>query len=448
MSGFGNKRMKADDEALFAATTLDLMRRDEGRASGLDRLLLAIAMSEEIAESSRLERASSSGLERIPSVEKKRAPSTDLERVPSIPGAVSRSSSVTSFFSASLSRDPSFGSVGSPSPTFGKDIQEGLDALKDSGEYDILQKSIEDRYSGCESSAKAAMASDTMAVDSDIEAQRAAVLIDIDRLIDKLTGIRSDITDVCGFISDLFKRLFSILKCGAGVASAIFESKLYFRLFILISLIGYLSNNTCYAVINTAGAAIFKIMDFILQRFPENYAKLQAIFASINNVVEFIGAAFGLISDKGREMIECLKIMIELMEGATVDSIKLAIESFKAIVETLKIGAEDLKKILDAVKALGLSGEEMAQMLLSIAQILAEMQAGTQFTAPSFLERLGQGFVGALPETAVRLLPLLVNAAANRPAIGNGMGGKRKKTLKKKKTIAKRRKQQRKSKRR
>jgi hypothetical protein len=148
-------------------------------------------------------------------------------------------------------------------------------------------------------------------------------------------------------------------------------------------------------------------------------------------------------------MIECLKIMIELMEGATVDSIKLAIESFKAIVETLKIGAEDLKKILDAVKALGLSGEEMAQMLLSIAQILAEMQAGTQFTAPSFLERLGQGFVGALPETAVRLLPLLVNAAANRPAIGNGMGGKRKKTLKKKKnTIAKRRKQQRKSKRR
>jgi hypothetical protein len=46
MSGFGNKRMKADDEALFAATTLDSMRRDEGRASGLDRLLLAIAMSE------------------------------------------------------------------------------------------------------------------------------------------------------------------------------------------------------------------------------------------------------------------------------------------------------------------------------------------------------------------------------------------------------------------
>ena len=292
-----------------------------------------------------------------------------------------------------------------------------------------------------------------MAADSDMTAEQAAVLIDIDRLIDKLSGIQSDITDVCGFISDIFKRLFSILKCGARVASDIFESKLYFRLFLLISLIGYLSNNTCYAVINAAGAAIFKIMDFILQRFPENYAKLQAIFASINNVVEFIGAAFGLISDKGMEMIECLKIMIELMEGATVDSIKLAMESFQVVVETLKIGAEDLKQILAAIKALGLNGEQMAQLLFSIAKILAEMQAGTQFTAPSFLERLGNGFAGALPDAAVRLLPLLVNVAANnRRALVDGMGGgKRKKNTrknKKKKTVNKRRTQQRKSKRR
>jgi hypothetical protein len=193
-------------------------------------------------------------------------------------------------------------------------------------------------------------------------------------------------------------------------------------------------------------------MDFILQRFPENYAKLQAIFASINNVVQFIGDAFGLISVKGKEMIECLKIMIELMEGATVDSIKLAMESFQAVVETLKIGAEDLKQILDEVKALGLNGEQMAQLLFSIAKILAEMQAGAQFTDLSFLDRLGNGFAGVLPEAALRLLPLLVNAAANRPALQNGMGGgklkNKKKNTRKKNTIAKRRKQQRKSKRR
>jgi hypothetical protein len=254
-------------------------------------------------------------------------------------------------------------------------------------------------------------------------------------------------------LSELFKLLFKLVRCGMGVASTIFESKLYFRLFLVFALVGYCVSPECRLIIHFAGGAISKIFKLLMSIVPQaERLKIEAIFTSINNVIQFIGAAFGLISDKGIEMIECLRMIIDLMEGATTESIQATIDAMRSLMETLKIGAEDLKKILDAVKALGLNGEQMAQLLFSIAKILAEMQAGAQFTAPSFLERLGNGFAGALPEAAVRLLPLLVNAAANRPALVNGMGGgklkNKKKNTRKKNTIAKRRKQQRKSKRR
>ena len=258
-------------------------------------------------------------------------------------------------------------------------------------------------------------------------------------------------SELATLLSELFKLLFKLVRCGMGVASTIFESKLYFRLFLVFALVGYCVSPQCRLIIHFTGGAISKIFNLLMLIIPEaERLKIEAIFTSINNVVQFIGAAFGLISEKGIAMIECLKIMIELMEGATVDSIKLAMESFQAVVETLKIGAEDLKQILTAIKALGLNGEEMAQLLLSIAQILADMQRGT-FVEETFMTRIGNGIVGAVPQAALQALMPLLQHAVNRPALVNGMGGgkRKKKTLKnKKKTVNKRRTQQRKSKRR
>jgi hypothetical protein len=259
-------------------------------------------------------------------------------------------------------------------------------------------------------------------------------------------------SELATLLSELFKLLFKLVRCGMGVASTIFESKLYFRLFLVFALVGYCVSPECRLIIHFAGGAISKIFNLLMLIVPQaERLKIEAIFTSINNVVQFIGAAFGLISEKGIEMIECLRMIIDLMEGATTESIRATIDAMRSLMETLKIGAEDLKQILDAVKALGLSGEEMAQMLLSIAQILAEMQGG-RFAEETFMTRIGNGIARALPETAVRLLPLLVNAAANRPALVNGMGGgklkNKKKNTRKKNTVAKRRKQQRKSKRR
>ena len=260
------------------------------------------------------------------------------------------------------------------------------------------------------------------------------------------------VSELATLLSELFKLLFKLVRCGMGVASTIFESKLYFRLFLVFALVGYCVSPQCLLIIHFTGGAISKIFNLLMLIIPEaERLKIEAIFTSINNVVQFIGAAFGLISEKGIAMIECLRMIIDLMEGATVDSIKLAMESFQAVVETLKIGAEDLKQILDAVKALGLNGEQMAQLLLSIAQILADIQAGQVVPEATFLARIGNGLVGVVPQAALQaLMPLLQHAANNRPRLEMRGGKRKKKTLKNKKknTVNKRRKQQRKSKRR
>ena len=370
-----------------------------------------------------------------------------IEASENITYPLSRNSSVTSFFSATsspvLSRQSSISSFypalsRQSSISIPIEVQEGVSKLTEKDLQEIRLKLEKTSKEVCKN--------------ADIEDEQTAILIELDRLIDKLL---QNGKNGCIFISDILKRLFQILKCGIYVTNTIFESKLYLRLFLIISTIGYFSNPTCAAVINTTGAAIFNIMDLILRNAsPENYAKLQAIFTSINNVVQFVGAAFGLISEKGMAMIACLKIMIELMEGATVDSIKLAMERFQAVVETLKISAEDLKKILDAVKALGLNGDQMAQLLLSIMNILTDMQAAS-VPAGDVTTTIIQRLTGSLSGVAITAgsqaaITAIATAMSNVPRIGNGNGGgkRNKKTRKNKKTVNKRRKQQKKTKRR
>ena len=427
MSGFGDrdrysdpdpKKLRLTNDDNDAAGRLILLRGDSN--SGFKQLLAAIEASE--------------------------------NNTPPPPGELSRNSSVTSFFSATspsptLSRDSSYSSSQSD-PPIPYDVQKRISQLKKE-DIDEIKIQLAERNKPC-----------VLAEKDAVLAENDAVLAEIDRLIDKLSGIKHDAENVCVSISKILNKIFQMLKCGMVVANKIFESKLYFRLFILISMIGYFSNPTCAAVINTTGAVIFNIMDLILRNAsPENYAKLQAIFTSINNVVQFVGAAFGLISEKGMAMIACLKIMIELMEGATVDSIKLAMESFQTVVETLKISTEDLKKILDAVKALGLNGDQMAQLLLSIMNILTDMQAAS-VPAGDVTTTILQRLTGSLSGVAITagsqaaittIATTIATAMSNVPRIGNGNGGgkRNKKTRKnKKKTENKRRKQQRKSKRR
>lgn len=265
-------------------------------------------------------------------------------------------------------------------------------------------------------------------------------------------------SELATLLSELFKLLFKLVRCGMGVASTIFESKLYFRLFLVFALVGYCVSPECRLIIHFAGRAISKIFNLLMLIVPQaERLKIEAIFTSINNVVQFIGAAFGLISEKGMAMIEWVRIMMDLMEGATAESIQATIDAMKALMETLQVTAADIAAILAEVKKLGLSGEQMAQVLLSIMQILAEIQAGRlpQIDETTLLQRIGNGITGLAADSAPRVAAgvlLKILNSATRPTLMPG-GGKRKNKKKntrknKKKTVTKRRTQQRKSKRR
>ena len=421
MSGFNGrdpypKKLRLTNDDNDAARQLILLRGDP--KSGFDTLLEAIEASE--------------------------------NNTPPPPGELSRNSSVTSFFSAT-----------SPSPTLSRysssqsdppipyDVQKGISQLKKE-DIDEIKRQLEERNNPC-----------VLAEKDAVLAEKDAVLAEIDRLINKLSEIKHDAENVCVSISKILNKIFQMLKCGMVVANKIFESKLYFRLFILISMIGYFSNPTCAAVINITGAAVFNIMDLILRNAsPENYAKLQAIFTSINNIIKFAFELAKLIGDHGLIIIQYVKTLLDVIGELPADALKSALENLQMITDLMKqlnLKADDIAKILQMLTSLGLKGEDMAKILASILQILLEMQAaGTGAGAATILQRLTGSLSGvvmtASSQAAITTIATTIaNTMSNVPRIGNGNGGgkRNKKTRKnKKKTVAKRRKQQRKSKRR
>lgn len=419
MSGFDDpypKRLKPNDDDKDAARRLISLRGDSN--SGFQQLLAAIEASENITYP--------------------------------LPGELSRNSSVTSFFSAT-----------SPSPTLSRysssqsdppipyDVQEGISQLTKEDLQAIRLK--------LEEISKEETSKEAVCKNADIEDERTAILIELDNLIDKLFAMLKDGKNVCIFISNILKRLFQILKCGIGVANTIFESKLYLRSFIIISTIGYFSNDTCAAVINTTGAVIFNIMVLILNKTsPEDYAKLQAIFTSINNIMKFTFELVTLIGEHGLIIIQYVKTLLNVLGELPADALKSALENLQMITDLMKqlnLKADDIAKILQMLTSLGLKGEDMAKILASILQILLEMQhAGTGAVASTIIQRLTGSLSGVASQAAITTIATTIaTAMSNVPRIGNGNGGgkRNKKTRKnKKKTVAKRRKQQRKSKRR
>jgi hypothetical protein len=416
-----NKRLKTDTSQPEIDAAENLRSLKKVQAPGLDKLLLAIAMSEEIA-----------------------------------PPALSRNSSVTSFFSATspsptLSRDSSYSYSQSDLP-IPDDVREGISQLTEE-DLDEIKRQLEERNKPCVLAKK----EEVLDKKDPVLAENDAVLIELDYLIDKLFAMLKDGKNGCIFISNILNKIFQIFKCGMGVANTIFESKLYLRLFIIISTIGYFSNDTCAESINVIGAAIFNIMDLILRNAsPENYAKLQAIFTCISNIMKFIFEIATLIGEHGLIIIQYVKTILNVLGELPADALKSALENLQMITDLMKqlnLKADDIAKILHMLTSLGLKGEDMAKMLASILQILIEMQhAGTGAVASTIINRLTGSLGGVASQAAITAIATtMATAMSNVPRIGNGNGGgkRNKKTRKnKKKTVNKRRKQQRKSKRR
>jgi hypothetical protein len=213
----------------------------------------------------------------------------------------------------------------------------------------------------------------------------------------------------------LFKLIYKFSLGGIHAINTIFESKLYFRIAMILVLLSYFEYPAFAGFLNYSIGGIWWLVKTLLER-TTGYQK-------IVQYIRLIGDGCKWLREFGISTIEQLQ---EIVEQA-----KAAADAAKEAAQTMKDAKDAL---IDLAKSLNVSVEDLGQILLSMRNLFpgAGSDAGGA-DSMGILERLATTLATSFGNGAgFAAITSLTGRGAQFAALGNGMGGKKSKKKKQK----------------
>jgi hypothetical protein len=251
-------------------------------------------------------------------------------------------------------------------------------------------------------------------------------------------------TKLISLLKKLGYALFYLTSSGIRTLNGVYESKLYFRITVVLLLLGYMLNSTCSIYVNWLISSTIDLLYFFIRNVADegNLNRLRNIRDVINKTAAILKSIGDFTLEYGIAVIDFLKKVMsfakDLPEG-TFNEVVDRIKEFSELIKSLKMSSEDIKAILESLTALKLSGADMLALLKQLILIIGDMNA-SQAMAPArdtILERLLQNVPNFAADVGARaVVSAIANGLSRAPTLMPG-GSTRKRNKKHKKTTRK-----------
>ena len=317
--------------------------------------------------------------------------------------------------------------------------------------------------SSASSSAASASSSAAASASASDPSDPAQVLDDIVNEINEIhknTSVGQGCINISRKLIFLLKKLgyalFYLIRSGIRTLNGVYESKLYFRITVVLLLLGYMLNDTCASSVNwLVGSTINMLCLFVRAVGSKGtLERLDSIAGVMRKTIDIFKSIGNFTLDHGVVLVDYLRSIMDyaktLPEG-TFNALVQQVQGFSQLMSELKVSADDIKNILKSLTELKLSGDQMLALLKGLMTILSELQAN-QAMAPvreTILQRLTDAFASATGQVAGQAtLTILGNIATAASHARLTPGGEKKynskKTRKRNRKVTKKQKKRRK----